>query len=58
MRKAPRNNKVTIMLNDAEVRALDRYCEQFHVTNRSKLIREAVIRTILKKMDENSPTLF
>lgn len=46
------------MLNDAEVRALDRYCEQLHVTNRSKLIREAVIRTILKKMDENSPTLF
>ncbi|MBQ0137160.1 MAG: hypothetical protein MJZ55_06025 [Paludibacteraceae bacterium] len=58
MKKAPRNNKVTILLNDAEQRALDRFCERYHVDNRSKLIRETLIRAILKQMDEDNPTLF
>lgn len=58
MPKAPRNNKITILLNDAEQRALDRYCERYHVANRSRLIRETLIRAILKRMDEDNPTLF
>jgi len=58
MKKAPRINKVTILLNDAEQRALDRFCDQYHVENRSKMIRETLIRAILKQMDEDNPTLF
>ena len=58
MKKAPRTNKVTILLNDAEQRALDRYCARYKVENRSKLIRETLIRAILKQMDEDNPTLF
>ncbi|MCQ2341715.1 MAG: hypothetical protein MJZ48_04615 [Paludibacteraceae bacterium] len=58
MKKAPRTNKVTILLNDAEQRALDAYCNRYHVENRSKLIRETLIRAILKQMDQDNPTLF
>lgn len=55
---APRKNKVSILLNDSEMRALERYCEQYTVTNRSRLIRETLMRNILKRFDSDSPTLF
>jgi len=58
MKKAPRTNKVTILLNDAEQRVLDTYCEKYHVTNRSKLIRETLVRAVLKQLDLDNPTLF
>jgi len=58
MKKAPRVNKVTILLNDAEQRALDNFCARYGVVNRSKLIRETLIRAILKQMDQDNPTLF
>lgn len=54
----PRTNKVTILLNDREQRALDRYCDRFHAQNRSRLIRETLVRAILKELDEANPTLF
>jgi hypothetical protein len=46
------------MLNDSEMRILERYCKQYTVSNRSKLIRETLMRTILKRFDTDSPTLF
>ena len=54
----PRKHKVSIMLNDSEMRALERYCNQYTVSNRSKLIRETLMRNILKRFDNDSPTLF
>ena len=56
--KAPREFKVSIMLNESEMRALDRYCVQYNVGNRSRLIRETLMRTILKQMERDEPTLF
>ena len=55
---APRKNKVSILLNDSEMRALERYCDKYTVTNRSRLIRETLMRNILKRFDNDSPTLF
>ena len=55
---APRKNKVSILLNDSEMSALERYSEQYTVTNRSRLIRETLMRNILKRFDNDSPTLF
>lgn len=55
---APRKNRVSILLNDNEMRALERYCEQYTVSNRSRLIRETLMRNILKRFDNDSPTLF
>jgi metal-responsive CopG/Arc/MetJ family transcriptional regulator len=54
----PRKHRVSIMLNESEMRALDRYCNQYVVSNRSKLIRETLMRNILKRFDTDSPTLF
>ena len=56
--KAQRSNRVSIMLNDSEMRALNRFCDRYSVSNRSKVIREALMRSILKRMDADAPTLF
>ena len=46
------------MLNDSEQRALDRFCEKYGVRNRSRLIRETLMRAILKRIENDQPTLF
>ena len=56
--KGRRTHKVTISLNDSEMRALQRYCDNYTVRNRSKLIRETLMQNILKRFDKDSPTLF
>jgi len=58
MRKPARENKITILLNDSEYRTLNRFCDKYGVTNRSRLIREALMKAILKKMESDQPTLF
>jgi metal-responsive CopG/Arc/MetJ family transcriptional regulator len=56
--KAPREHRISIMLNEKEQRALDRFCEQYEVKNRSRLIRETLMRAILKQIENDQPTLF
>ena len=58
VKKQPREFKVSILLNESEQRILDRFCEQYGVANRSRLIRELLMRTILKQMENDQPTLF
>jgi len=57
-KREARSHRVSIMLNDSEMRALQRYLDRYDVNNRSRLIREALMRTILEKFDKDSPTLF
>ena len=56
--KERRTHKVTISLNDSEMRALQRYCDKYTVRNRSNLIRLTLMQNILKRFDKASPTLF
>ncbi len=58
MTKAPREHRVSILLNESEQRILDRFCDRYGVRNRSRLVRETLMRAILKKMDNDQPTLF
>lgn len=58
MRKQARDHKISILLNESEQRALNRFCERYKVTNRSRLVRETLMRAILKKMENDQPTLF
>ena len=58
MAKQARGHRISIMLNDSGLRALERFCDKYGVTNRSRLIRETLMRAILKKMDNDQPTLF
>lgn len=46
------------MLNDRELRALNVYCQRFRVKNRSKFLRETLMTAILKRFDEEMPSLF
>ena len=56
--KQARGHRVSILLNESEHRALERFCARYGVANRSRLIRETLMRAILKKMDNDQPTLF
>ena len=56
--KQARAHRISILLNDREQRALDRFCDRYMVTNRSRLIRETLMRAILKKIENDQPTLF
>jgi len=53
-----RVHKQTFLLNAREMRAINRYCEKYKVINKSKFIRETVVTAILKKFDNDHPTLF
>ena len=57
-RKQPREHKISLLLNEREKRALDQYCDRYQVVNRSRLIRETLMRAILKRIDNDQPTLF
>ena len=53
-----RENRLTLMLNNRELRALNLYCHRFRVKNRSSFMREAVMTAILKRFDSESPSLW
>jgi hypothetical protein len=46
------------MLNKREMRALDIYCNRFRVKNKSEFLRETVMKAILKRFEEEHPTLW
>ncbi len=56
--KMNRSNKITISLNDKELRVLEQFCQKYKIENRSRFLRETIMQTILKKFDEDYPTLF
>jgi len=46
------------MLNNRELRALGIYCSRYRVKNKSEFLRETVMRAILKRFEEEHPTLW
>lgn len=57
-RPQPRTHKLQICFNDREITFIDNYCAKYRVENRSALLREAIISTLLKRLDQDGPTLF
>ena len=57
-RKQPREYRVSILLNESEQKMLDRFCDKYQVSNRSRLIRETLVRAILRQIENDQPTLF
>jgi len=53
-----RIHRVTFMLNDKEMEALERYIKKYRVQSKSKFVREALMLTVIRKLEEDSPTLF
>jgi hypothetical protein len=56
--KLKRNNRLSMMLNKREMKALGIYCDRYRIKNRSSFIRETVMKAILKRFDEEHPTLW
>jgi len=53
-----RINKRSILFNNRELNAIESYCRRYRINNRSKFMREVIITSILKKFDDDYPTLF
>lgn len=56
--KLLRSRKVSLLFNQREKEALDLYCQKYSITNRSKFLRETIMTEVLKRFDEDYPTLF
>ncbi|MCX6308030.1 MAG: hypothetical protein NTY32_04055 [Bacteroidia bacterium] len=53
-----RDHLVTIALNDPEFKTLEKYCAQYNISNRSRFIREALMKSMMTRMVDDYPTLF
>ncbi|MEZ5070196.1 MAG: hypothetical protein R2751_04300 [Bacteroidales bacterium] len=56
--KLRRNCRSTILFNKRELDALNLYCDKYKIKNKSKFIRETIMTEVLKRFDEDYPTLF
>ena len=57
-RSLKRVHRQAVLLNELEYNAVQAYCKKYKVKNKSKLIREALFKKVLKKYDDDYPTLF
>jgi hypothetical protein len=53
-----RKNRLSLMLNNREARALGIYCSRYRVRNKSEFLRETIMRAILKRFENEHPTLW
>ena len=56
--KLKRTFRTSLLFNAREQEAITLYCEKYKIRNKSKFMREAIMTEILKKFDEDYPTLF
>ena len=57
-RTTRRKHRKTLVFNDAENEAIKNFCAKYKISNQSKFFREAIISTILRKLEEDHPKLF
>jgi hypothetical protein len=53
-----RENRLSLMLNNREARALGIYCSRYRVKNKSEFLRETIMKAILKRFEDEHPTLW
>ena len=46
------------MLNDREMRALSIYCSRYRIKNKSEFLRETLMKAILKRFEDEHPSLW
>ena len=57
-RKMLRDKSMVFSLNEAEYKALQKYCTKYKIKNRSRFLRESVMKEVLTRLSEDYPTLF
>ena len=53
-----RKHRKAIAFNDNEMSVIQHFLKKYKIQNESKFFREAIISAILKKTEEDHPTLF
>jgi hypothetical protein len=53
-----RTRTIAFKLNENEYKAVRRYLDKYKISNRSRWCRETILLHILKKLEEDYPTLF
>jgi hypothetical protein len=53
-----RINRLSLLLNNREMRALGIYCNRFRIKNKSEFLRETIMKAILKRFEEEHPSLW
>jgi hypothetical protein len=53
-----RTKRLSLMLNNREMRALGIYCNRYRVKNKSEFLRATIMKAILKRFEEEHPTLW
>ena len=56
--KLIRSSRVSLLFNQREREAIELYCQKYKISNRSKFMRETILTEVLKRFDEDYPTLF
>ena len=56
--KLVRKHKITFMLNDREMEAIEKYLSRYRIKNKSRFYRETIVRHILKQIEQDTPELF
>lgn len=56
--KLLRTSRTSLLFNQREREAIDLYCQKYKITNKSKFMREVILTEVLKRFDEDYPTLF
>ena len=55
---SPRTHRYVFTLNEEENRALLRYIKRYNVQNSARFLRETVMLAVIRKFEEDHPTLF
>ena len=53
-----REHRSSFMLTAEENSAIEMYCKKYKVRNKSKFMRDAVLKTVMEKFLDDYPTLF
>lgn len=53
-----RKNKLSLMLNSREAKALGIYCNRYRIRNKSEFLRSTIMKEIIKRFSEDHPTLW
>ena len=53
-----RTSRLSLMLNKREMRALSIYCNRYRIKNKSEFLRATIMKAILKRFEDEHPTLW
>ncbi len=53
-----RDKRISITLNEKEFRVMERFFKECKIKNKSKFLRDTLIRMAWKKLEDNAPCLF